>query len=107
MSQSRTHFQRTFIREWRKKKGLTLERLAERVGLTASHLSMLERGERGYTQETLEALAEELTGGDVASLLMRNPADPEGMWSIWDQAKPGEKRQITELARTLIRTRAS
>jgi hypothetical protein len=35
---------------------------------------------------------------------MRNPADPEGIWSIWDQAKPGQKAQIVEVAKTLLKT---
>jgi len=111
-------FRRTFIREHRKReKGLTLERLAERmeaiaarrklnrhaVITTASGLSMLERGQRRYTQETLEVLAEALKT-DVASLLTRDPSDPESIWTVWEEAKPGQRRQIVELAKTLIRT---
>ncbi len=105
MSARRQQFRRTFIREWRKHRGLTLERLAERLDMTASNLSMLERGQRGYTQETLEHAAQALQT-DVASLLMRNPADPDAIWSIWDQAKPGERQTITEIAKTIIRQRA-
>ena len=95
-----TRFRRTFIREWRKHRGLTLERLAERLEMTASHLSMLERGQRGYTQETLERVAEALRT-DAASLLMRNPADPDAIWSIWDQATAAERRQIVQVAKAL------
>lgn len=95
-------YRRTYIREWRKFRGLTLEKLADRVGLTASGLSMLERGERGYSQETLEALAEALMT-EPASLLMRNPADEEAIWSLWEKASPGERRQIVEVARALKR----
>jgi transcriptional regulator with XRE-family HTH domain len=96
-------FRRTFIREWRQHRNLTLEQLAERLEMTASHLSMLERGQRGYAQDTLEAIAEALQT-DAASLLVRNPNDPEAIWSVWEQAKPGERRQIVEIAKTLIRT---
>lgn len=98
-----SRFNRTFIREWRKHRGLTLERLADRLDMTPGHLSMLERGQRGYTQETLEAIADALLT-DVASLLMRNPADPDAIWSVWDQAKPATRRQIVEIAKTLIKT---
>lgn len=94
---------KTFIRQWRHHRGLTLEKLAGRLEMTASHLSMLERGKRGYTQDMLEALADALAT-DPASLLMRDPTDPEAIWSIWDQAKPVERRQIIELAQVLIRT---
>lgn len=96
-------FRRTYVRQWRQHRQLTLEQLAARLDMTASHLSMLERGQRGYTQETLEALAEALQT-DPASLIMRNPADADAIWSVWEQAKPGERRQIVEIAKTLIRT---
>lgn len=94
-------YRRTFIRHWRKHRGLTLEQLADRIGMTASHLSMLERSQRSYTQETLEALAEAMQT-DPASLLMRNPLDQDAIWSVWDQAQLGERRQIIEVAKTLV-----
>lgn len=96
-------FRRTYIRQWRHHRGLTLEKLADRLDMTPSHVSMLERGQRGYTQDTLEAVAAALQT-DVASLLMRDPSDPEAIWSIWDQAKPSQRRQIVEIARTLVKT---
>jgi transcriptional regulator with XRE-family HTH domain len=96
-------FRRTYIREWRKHRGLTLEKVADRLDMTPGHISMLERGQRGYTQETLEAVASALQT-DVASLLMRDPTDPDAIWSIWDQAKPGQRRQIVEIVKTLVKT---
>ena len=97
-------FRRAFIREWRKHRIFTLEQLASRLDdMAPSNLSMLERGLRGYTQDTLERIAEELQT-DVASLLMRNPADSEALWTIWDQAKPGQRQQIVEIAETITRT---
>lgn len=96
-------FKATFIRQWRSIRGLTLEQLAARLEMTPSHVSMLERGQRGYTQETLEAIAEALQT-DAASLLMRNPEDEDAIWSVWDQAKPGEKKMIVDIARTIVKT---
>ncbi len=98
----------TYIRQWRKYRGLTLDRLAERVGaliggFTHASLSRIERGLQGYTQPVLEAIAEAL-GTDVASLLSRDPADPEGIWSVWEHAKSGERRMIVDLAKTVIKT---
>src|SRR5207342_1952034 len=72
----RGQFRKSFIRQWRDYRGLTLERLADRVGMTAGNLSQLERGNQGYTQNTLEALAQALQT-DTASLLMRDPSDSE------------------------------
>ena len=100
---ARQQFRRTFIRQWREYRGLTLERLADRLGMTAGNLSQLERGNQGYTQNTLEALAHALQT-DVASLLMRNPEDSEGLWSLWDQAKPGERQMLVGIAKTVIKT---
>lgn len=98
----RPQYRKTFIRAWRKKRGLTLEQLAERIETTASNLSMLERGQRGYAQETLEAIADALQT-DVASLLMRDPSDPDAIWSVWDQAKPGEREVIVDMAESYLR----
>lgn len=80
------------IRAWRKHRHLTLEQLADRVDMTPSHLSMLERGQRGYTQETLEALAAEL-GTDVPSLFILDPGKPEEVWQ-W-LASIGQKGTFT------------
>ncbi len=97
----------TMIRQWREFRGLTLEALAARVGertdgFTHASLSRIERGLQPYSQPVLEAIAEALNT-DPASLLMRNPSDPEGLWSIWDQAKPGERSMIVDLARTVVK----
>jgi len=92
---------RTFIREWRKYRGLTQEQLGERLELTGSHISMIEAGQRPYTQETLEAIAEALQT-DPPSLLMRNPEDPEGIWSLWDNAKQGERTMIVNIAKQVV-----
>jgi len=84
-----------------------LGQLLERRGLVLEvgepRERLLERGQRGYTQETLEAVASALQT-DVASLLMRDPTDPDAIWSIWDQAKPSQRRQIVEIAKTLVKT---
>lgn len=99
----RTRFRPTYIAQWREHRNLTQEQLAARLDMTQSHLSMLENGRRGYTQETLEAIANALQT-DVASLLMRDPTDPDAIWSIWDNAKPGERRMIVDIAKTVTKT---
>lgn len=102
-SHPKPRFRPTFIKQWREHRRLNQEQLAERLDMTQSHLSMLENGKRGYTQETLEAVAHALQT-DVASLLMRNPADGDGIWSIWDNAKPGERQMIVDIAKTVTKT---
>lgn len=94
---------RTYIREWRQHRELTLEKLAERIGITHGALSKIERGQRPYSQALLEALAGEL-GTDPASLLMRNPGDPEGIWSIWDRVPPADRPRAINVLKALTRT---
>lgn len=92
---------RHFIREWREYRDLTQDQLADRLGTSKATISRIEGYKQPYTQDFLEACAEALMT-QPASLLMRNPKDEDAMWSIWDQAKPGERRQIEEVARVLI-----
>jgi transcriptional regulator with XRE-family HTH domain len=101
---------KNYIREWRKDRNLSLEALAERVGekiggFTHASLSRIERGLQPWSEDVLEAIADALRT-DVASLLMRNPSDPEGMWSIWDRAQKVERELIVEMAETIIRRRS-
>lgn len=96
-------FRPTFIRQWRDKKEMTLEEVGEVVGLSHAQLGRIERGLQPYNQELLEALAE-LFGTDPASLLMRDPTDPDGIWSIWDHAEKAERRMIVDLAKTVLKT---
>jgi transcriptional regulator with XRE-family HTH domain len=94
---------RTFFKEWRVHRGLSQEQLADRLETSVASISRIEKGSQPYTQDVLEALAEALMT-DPASLLMRNPDDPEAMWSIWEQAKKGERQLIEELARSVVKT---
>lgn len=98
-------FGRTFIREWRLHRNLTLEQLADRIDTTHASLSRIERGKQPYTQPMLEALADALQT-DPASLLMRDPSSPDAIWSIWESAQPGERRAIVELAKTVVAIKA-
>lgn len=95
--------QRHFIREWRKFRDLTQDQLAERIGINRAYLSKIESGKRRYDQPFLEAAAEVLRC-DVADLLIRDPTDPEGIWSIWDALEPVQRSQVVEIAKTLKRT---
>lgn len=109
-----------FLREWRKHRELTLEQVAERVeilsqawadaetgtraiSMTHATLSRIERGKMPYNQHLIELLAE-IYQTNIASLLIRDPSDPDGLWSIYDSLAPVERRQVVEIAKTLHRT---
>ena len=92
-----------YIREWRKHRGLTQERLAERVDMSTSSISQLETGKQDYSQRTLEAIAQALNCL-AGELLMRNPSVDDAPWSLLDSLRPETRRQAIELLKTLART---
>ena len=94
---------RHFLKEWRKHRGYNQTQLAEMIGTSVGNLSRIETLQQQYTQDFMD-LACEALNIDMPSILMRNPLEPEAIWSIWDQAKQGEKVQITELARVVLKT---
>lgn len=100
---------KTFIRQWRKHRGMKLEGSAERLELeagfpySAGQLSRVERGDFPYSQDLLEALAI-IYRCTPADLLMRDPSEPEGIWSIYDALRPQEQVQLIEIGKTIKRT---
>jgi DNA-binding XRE family transcriptional regulator len=48
------------VRVWRKHRGLTLQQLADTVGISAEHLAQIESGERQGTTDVLSAIAESM-----------------------------------------------
>lgn len=71
--------------------------------MSIGNVNHLEQGNQGYTQEALEALAEAL-GCTPAHLIMVDPSKDDAIWSIWDQAKPGERQMIVDIAKTITKT---
>lgn len=109
----RPDYQRTFVKQWRDYRNMTQEQLAERVsafliergakkGYTYASIGRLERGLMPYSQPVLEALADSL-GTDPASLLIRDPTDASGIWTIWEKALPAERATITEHAEIVVK----
>jgi len=78
-------FRPTCIRQWRHYRGMTLETVAERINMTPGLVSLVERGLRGYTQDTVEALASALRT-DPAGLLTRDPTDPKAISTAYRKA---------------------
>jgi transcriptional regulator with XRE-family HTH domain len=99
MGKVKTNFKtkrRTFIRDWRKFRDLTLQQLAERIEVTAGAISQLERGEVQYTQPMLEALANALRC-DPADLIMRAPQSNEALQLVWDRIPETERVRALHL----------
>ena len=92
-----------YIKQWRKHRGLTQDQLAERIGIDKGYLSKIENGKRRYDQPFLEAAAVALQCSP-ADLIMRDPSDPAGIWSVWDTLTGPQQVQVVEIAKTLKRT---
>lgn len=91
---------RYFFTEWRKFRSLTQEKLAALAKLSTASISQLETGKQGFTDATLEALAEALQC-NPGDLLARNPLDPAQPWSIWERLTPSQQRQALRLMNAL------
>jgi transcriptional regulator with XRE-family HTH domain len=89
------------LRAWRQYRGKTLVQAAEYLHMTHASLSKIERGLVPYNQDLLERLAE-FYMCDPADLIVRDPTDPINIWSIWEQAKEGDKRKIVSVAKTIV-----
>lgn len=94
---------RTFIKEWREYRQLTQDALAERLKTSKASISRIESGSQAYTQDFLEACADALRT-DPASLLMRDPTDEDAVWSLWNDAKVGERQMIENIVKTVLKT---
>lgn len=96
---------RLFLKEWRVYRNLTQEALADRVGMSVSNISQLERGLQGYSMDGLERLADALMC-DPGQLLTVDPTDDDAIWSLWERAQPGEREVIKGVAKSIVTKRA-
>lgn len=89
-----------FVKEWRKKRGLTQERLAERTPFSPGAISQLETGRTSYTQDMIEALADamELKPGDLIS---RNPNAEVDVVALFNDLSEDKRRIAIEMLKTL------
>lgn len=112
-----------FLRAWRKHHGLSIEALIDRIkanvedrvlaegeegdikrlGISQPNISRVERGEIPYSQTLLELIAE-VYGVDAASLIIRDPSDPDGLWSIYDQIEPTQRKVALRVLEGFRRT---
>jgi transcriptional regulator with XRE-family HTH domain len=93
-----------YLRAWRVYRKLTQDQLAERVGTNANMIGYLESGERGLSAKWLRKLSNalETTPGMI---LEHDPAELDAdILDIWAHGNLRQKRQLSEIAKTLIRT---
>jgi transcriptional regulator with XRE-family HTH domain len=84
-----------YIREWRKKRGLTQGALADAMAVDRTLVNKVETGAHRYNQDFLEGAATVL-GCSTAELLVRNPADTYGFWAEYDRLSATEQERVRD-----------
>jgi len=91
------------LKHWRKYRNYSQERLAELIGTTAATISRIENGKQNWDQEFLKAAAAAFDC-DPVDLLIRNPNDPAGIWTLWESLSQPQRSQATAVLEALKRT---
>lgn len=89
------------IRELRKGRGLTLEQLAEMVGVSVPHLSEVERGKKNLNNHLLVRLSGALNVRPEA-LLSDQDDDLAALRSAMTRLSEADRRRVEEFARALL-----
>jgi transcriptional regulator with XRE-family HTH domain len=96
-----------YLRAWRTFRKMTQEALAEKVGTNANMIQYLETGERGLSAKWLRRLAPALDT-TPGMLLDHDPHDLDSdVIDIWVHAAERERRQISDVAKALLKTGTS
>lgn|SRR5271166_1704520 len=99
---------RTYLREWRQYRQMTLVQVAPMIGWDHSSLGRLERGETPYNQDHLELLAD-IYRCQPTDLLIRNPeVDEPSETELVRQlasAPPELRAQAAAVIEALLKTR--
>jgi len=90
---------RTYLREWRTYRQMTLEQVAAQIGYDHSNIVRLERGQIPYNQDHLELLAG-VYRCEPADLITRNPlAETDAGPGV----SPAIKAQVAEALKDLLK----
>jgi transcriptional regulator with XRE-family HTH domain len=93
-----------FLKAWREFRKLTQQDLADLVDTNANMIGYLESGERGLSAKWLRRLAPALDT-TPGMLLDHDPRELDSdVIDIWAHADRRQKSQISEIAKTIVRT---
>jgi transcriptional regulator with XRE-family HTH domain len=94
-----------YIKEWRTHRGLTQVQLAEKMQISRSYYTMIEKGDRRYDQNFLEAAATALET-TPADLIAHPPGAAQAIESLLSGVSEEERHRIEAAIRALIATDA-
>lgn len=98
---------RTFLREWRQFREMSLEAAAARVGVDHSTLQRIEVGTSPYSQDTLEKLTL-VYMCSTTDLLETDPSKKDDLAPLLHQlrdAPPAVQRQAAAVLEAILKTR--
>lgn len=112
----------SYIKEWRKHRGLTQQQLLDRLELlagdpkpndetlsipsTGASLSRIENGKQNFNMATLHAIAKALDVDEPGWLLDRNPLKAGKVVSFLDRLNEVEQEQATAVLEAMFGRRA-
>lgn len=88
------------LAEWRTFRGWTVEELAERSGLSTGTISGIERGDVGFSEESILALARAI-GCTVGELFDVDPNETAGFWQTWSKMTQDERQWASRMIETM------
>ncbi len=83
-----------FTREWRIKKGLSQDQLAEMLDTNRGQISKLERGDLRMNDDWIAGIASAM--GIEPSDLLRDPADPPSLMDVLRHLSAEQEQKIRE-----------
>lgn len=103
--------QRTYLKEWRKLRGLTQDQVLDRLSVfedeniprTAASLSRIENGKQIYTQRILEALADVYEVEEPGWLLSRNPLKEGEVIDMFSSLNDRDRERARDIIEALVK----
>jgi transcriptional regulator with XRE-family HTH domain len=91
---------RHYLREWRQKRGLTQEQVAEAMGTHRGMISRYESSQRGLTLEVQFRLMEVL---DIMPAQFFSPPDEPSLDAMLRNASPDDRRLVHDVVQVFLR----
>ncbi len=91
---------RHYFKEWRKYRGLSQDRLADRLGTTGATVSRMENGQVQYNSGYLQAMAEAL---DCEPRDLFYPPDRPSADKLLEKASPEMQQKVYSLIEELLK----
>lgn len=92
-----------FIAEWRKVRDITLEKLAEKTELDPGHLNRVERGEKGYTEDSLKKIAAALDVTLYDLFISPHAAAWPDLANVFAAMTPEQRKQLLDIANVIAK----